>query len=131
MNWIISLFKGMNWNSAKAAGKHVASFIAGGITIAVGFHFVSPSDGADLQDNFNHLYHAIEEGTKAIAGIISILTLAYTTIKSANNASPVNQAKSLQAAVPNTVIVTSAEIAKATPDNPNIVSNTEAKVVTK
>ena len=125
------MFQNMNLNSAYAAGKHVASYIAGGISVAVLLHFITPGDASGLNDNLNTIYHGISEVVKGIMGIIAILTPIYTAWKSAHNASPIEQARSLQQAVPGTLIVTSPEIARATPENPSIVSNTEVKVTTK
>lgn len=124
-------FKDMNWNSAKAAGKHVASYLAGGISVAVAFHFISPTDATGLNDNLNSIYHGIEEIAKGVAGIIAILTPIYTTWKAANNATPASQAASLTAAVPGTKVITTEAIAKATPDSPNVVSEKEVKVIPK
>lgn len=120
-----------NWNQAEAAGKHLASATAGAIALAVGYHFLAPSQVlTDVPDNINHIVSGLEETAKGIAGLVSAITLVYTAIKSATKASPVSQAISLEK-IPGTVVITTPEIAKATPDSPNVISNTEVKVVPK
>lgn len=125
------MFKDWNWNQYKAAGKHVASYIAGGVSMAVAFHFLIPTDAAGINDNLNHIYSGVEQIVVGITGLIGILTPIYTTWKASRNASPAGQAASLTAAVPGTKIVTTPEIAAATPQSPNVISSTEVKVVSK
>lgn len=61
-----------------------------------------------------------------LVGIASPFVAGYFASKSA---SPINQAKSLEAA--GAIVVTTPEIARATPDSPNIVSQDQMKVVPK
>jgi hypothetical protein len=119
-----------NINQYKAAGKHAASYIAGGVSVAVLFHFISPSDANSINENLNTVYHGIEEIAKGVAGIIGVLTPIYTAWRAAHNAGPVQQATLLEKAVPGTVIVTAPEVAAAVPSS-NVVSNTETKILPK
>lgn len=118
------------WNMAKAAGKHVASYVAGGVSVAVAWHFLSPAQGTDITTNINNITSGLEQAAKGFAGLMSAATLAYTSWKAAHNASPVAKAASLEAEVPGTKIITAPEIAAAIP-SPNVISNTDAKVVAK
>lgn len=120
-----------NWNQYKAAGKHVASYAAGGVTVAVALHFLSDSQGADLGTNINLVVDGAGKVATGIAGIFGVLWPIYNALRAAHNASPTMLASSLAKEVPNTIIVTAPEIAKATPNLPNVVANTEAKVVQK
>ncbi len=123
MNW--------NWNQWKAAGKHAASYAAGGVTVAVIFGLINSNQAADANADINFIVEGIKSIAKGIAGLLAIITPIYTAWRAANNASPVNQAIGLQTAVPETKIITSPEIAAATPQNKNIMSNEEVKIITK
>lgn len=84
-----------NWNQAKAAGKHVASYAAGGVTVAVAFHFLSPTQGGDLSQNIGLVTDGVTKIATGIAGIIAVLAPVYTALKAANNASPSSQVASV------------------------------------
>lgn len=122
MNW--------NWNSYKAAGKHVASYAAGGVTVAVVFGLINQGQGVDATADINSITNGIESIAKGIAGLIAIATPIYTAWKAANNASPAGQAAALTAAIPETRIITTPEVAKAVPSD-KVMSNEDVKVVTK
>lgn len=119
------------WNQAKAAGKHVASFAAGGVAIALYTHVISDKTGGDLTNDINNITTGVQKIAEGIAGIVAILVPIYTALKAGHNASPVMQAQSLVKEVPGTTVITSQKIADATPNVPDIVSNTETKVVSK
>jgi hypothetical protein len=119
-----------NWNQAKAAGKHLASYAAGGVTVAVAWGLLSSAQGTELTTDIGHVTSGLTELGKGLAGIAGILTPIYTMWRSAHNASPPMQALSLEQAVPGTTIVTSQAVAAATP-SANVVSNTDVKVVSK
>lgn len=119
-----------NWNSYKAAGKHVASYAAGGVTVAIAIGLLNSSQGANATADINSIATGLESIAKGIAGLLAILTPIYTMWKSANNASPIGQATGLRQAVPGTTIVTSPEIANAIPDD-NVISNQDVKVIPK
>lgn len=123
MNW--------NWNSYKAAGKHVASYAAGGVTVAIAFGVLNSTQGADATADINSIASGVESIAKGIAGLVAILTPIYTMWKAANNASPVGQATGLRQAVPGTTIVTTPELANAMPNDNNVIANTDVKVIPK
>jgi len=118
-----------NWNQYKAAGRHVASYIAGGVTIAVGLHFLSPAQGTDIANNIGSITDGVTKVATGLAGLIAVLAPIYTTLKAAHSASPVQEAITLEKT--GAVIVTTPEIAASTPNSPNIVSTSEVKVVSK
>ncbi len=122
MNW--------NWNSYKAAGKHVASYAAGGVTVAVAFGLLNSSQGTEATTDINTIATSLESLGKAIAGLAGILVPIYTAWRAANNASPAGQAAGLAAAVPETRIITTPEVANAVPSD-KVMSNEDVKVVTK
>lgn len=119
-----------NWNQCKAAGKHVVSYVAGGVSVAAALHFISPEQATDITGNLTHVANGLEEFTKGLLGLISAGTVVYTTLRSAKNASPSSQAASLVKEAPGTTVITTPEIAKAVPSE-SVVSNTDVKVVTK
>lgn len=119
-----------NWNSYKAAGKNFASYAAGAVTMLVGVHLLTPTQATDATNDINSIVSGIEAIGNLIGLITGILTLVYTMLKSAYNASPIGQATGLRQAVPGTTIVTTPEIAAAIPDD-NVISNTEVKVIPK
>lgn len=121
----------MTWNQYKAIGKHVASYIAGGITFAVAFHFLSPQQATDINANLNDIYNGFEQMMRGLAGLVAVLTPIYTAWRSAHNASPTQKAVSLTTELPGTKVITTPAIANATPQSPNIMSATEVKVVPK
>lgn len=118
-------------NQVYAAGRHVASYVAGGVSVAVALHFLSPSQGGDLGTSINQVSDGITQIAKGIAGICAVLTPIYTAWRAAHSASPTQEAISLVSAKPGTIVVTTPEIAQATPNVPNIVSNEEKKVVSQ
>lgn len=122
-----------NWNQYKAAGRHVASYAAGGITVAVGLHFITPQQAVDANGNLTQITTGLTQLIAGITGLVTLLAPIYTSFKAAHSASPVQEAAALSQAMPGTQIVTAPEVANAPANisNPNIVSTTEAKVVTK
>ena len=60
---------------------------------------------------------------------IGAIGAVYASLKAAHSASPVQQAISVEKT--GAVVVTTPEIAQATPDSPNIVSRTEVRVVNR
>lgn len=90
-----------NWNQYKAAGKHVASYAAGGVSMAVAFHFLSPSQGSDITTNLNSIFDGVKEIAIGVGGLVTVLTPIYAAWRAANNASSPNQAASLVATANN------------------------------
>jgi hypothetical protein len=83
------------WGQYKAAGKHVASYAAGGITMAVAFHFISPGQGTDATQDLNLIVDGLTKVAAGVAGLIAVATPIYTSLRAANNASAQHQAASL------------------------------------
>ncbi|MEO6381990.1 MAG: hypothetical protein ABIO35_08330 [Nitrobacter sp.] len=86
-----------NWNQYKAAGKHVASYAAGGISVAVALHFISPGQATDISENIGHVTTGINELVKGLSGLLATGTLLYTSLRAAHNASPSSQVTSVVA----------------------------------
>lgn len=120
----------LNWNQYKAAGKHVASFAAGGVGVAVALHFITPSQATDVNGNLTSIFTGLQQVATGIAGLGAVLVPIYTAWRASHNAAPAVQAAALVAAVPGTVIVTTPELAAAVPSK-DVVSNTEVKAVVK
>jgi hypothetical protein len=101
-----------NWNQYKAAGKHVASYAAGGVSVAVAFHYLSPGQGDDITTNLNSIFDGIKEIAIGTGGLITVLTPIYTALRAARNASVPNQGASLVAAANNTASPDQAKMAQ-------------------
>ncbi len=119
-----------NWNQFKAAGRHVVSYVAGGVTIAVTMHFITAQQADGLTNNIGLITDGLTKVATGFAGLIAVLAPIYTAMKAAHSGSPTQEAISLEKAVPGTKVITAPEIAAAAP-SPNIVSNTDMKVVQK
>jgi hypothetical protein len=111
-------------NQVNAATRHIISAVGGAI-IMFG---LSSKINIDTLTVAINAFGSIINSVVIIVGVVAPLLSGYFASRSA---SPASQAASMAANVPGTVIVTSPEIAKATPDSPNVVSNTEVKVVQK
>ena len=103
-----------NWNQYAAAGKHIASAAAGAVGLAVVWHFVSPEQGANVTQNINDVVNGLEQAAKGFAGLIAAATLVYTSLKSANNASPASQVASVKAADPAALVQAVQAVSPAT-----------------
>lgn len=86
-----------NWTQYKAAGRNVASYAAGGVTVAVAFHFLTPAQGGDVTQNLNLIADGVVKIATGIGGLVAVLTPVYTAIKAARNASPSAQVTSVVA----------------------------------
>lgn len=84
-----------NWNQARAAGKNALSYVAGGISVAVAWHFISPGQGTDITGNINDVVEGATQLGKGLAGLIATGSAIYAAFKAANNASPSSQVKSV------------------------------------
>lgn len=83
------------WTQYKAAGRHAASYVAGGVTVAVAFHFISPQQGTDITSNLNTIYDGLMQVSKGVAGLAAVLLPIYTAWRAAHSASPSEQIKSV------------------------------------
>lgn len=92
------------WNEAKAAGKHLASYAAGGVTVAVAWGLLSTTSGADINADINLIADGTKKVVEGTAGIIAVLTPIYTAWRAAHNASP-DQQQAAVAARPDRMVV--------------------------
>jgi hypothetical protein len=86
-----------NWNEQAAAGKHVLSYVAGGITVAVGWHLLSPDQGTGITDNLTLMWDGAVKFGEGAAGLASIALTVYNGLRAKNNASPSSQVKAVVA----------------------------------
>lgn len=84
-----------NWQQYKAAGKNVASYAAGGVSVAVALHFLSPAQGGDVTANIGLISDGLTKVATGIAGLVSSGTIIYTALRAAHNASPSSQVTSV------------------------------------
>lgn len=78
-----------------AAARNAGSYIAGGLTVAVAFHVLSPMQSADITENVNTIVEGATKIATGIAGLIGILTPIYTAWRASKSASPSEQVKSV------------------------------------
>jgi len=105
-----------------AATRHVASFAAGAIAV---FGLSTKLDPATVQNIITAL-GGLTNDAILLVGLVGPLVTGYFASKSAT---PASQAASLEKG--GAIVVASPEIAAATPNSPNVISNTEVKVVPK
>lgn len=82
-------------SQAQAAGKHIASYAAGGVTVFVAFGLINHGQGTDAVDAINSIGSGVEQITKGVVTLVGILVPIYTALKAANNASPKSQLNSV------------------------------------
>ena len=87
MNW--------SWQQYQAAGKHVASYAAGGLSVAVALHYLSPGQGTDITQDVSLIVDGATKFAAGVAGLIAIATPIYTALRAANNASVQHQGAAL------------------------------------
>lgn len=107
-----------------AATRHIASAIGGGILV---FGLSTKIDPATVTNIIGAAGTVIND-VIVLIGLVSPLIAGYYASKSA---SPASQAASITKTEPGTIVVTTPEIAKATPDAPNVVSKDDVRVVNK
>jgi hypothetical protein len=105
-----------------AATRHIGSFAAGAIAM---FGLSSKFDPSTVQQIIAASGNVIND-VIILIGLVGPFITAYFASKSAT---PAAQAVSLEKQ--GAIVVTSPEIAAATPNSPNVISNTEVKVVPK
>lgn len=86
-----------NWNEKAAAGRHVLSYVAGGISFAVGWHFLSPTDATGITENLNTIWDGIVKVGTGVAGLAATLTPIYTALMAKKSAEPASQIKNVVA----------------------------------
>ncbi len=79
------------WPQLQAAGKHVASYAAGGVSVFVALHFISPPQGLEATESINSIVDGVTQIAKGVAGLAAILVPVYTSWRAAHNASPAQQ----------------------------------------
>jgi len=84
-----------NWTQSKAAGRNFASYVAGGVTMLIALHYLSPGPNENLGDDINIITNALTKVATAIAGIAAILLPVYTAWKAAYSSSPSEQVKNV------------------------------------
>lgn len=80
-----------NWTQFKAAGRHVLSYAAGGVSVAVTLHFLSPTQGADISANIDLVTEGLTKIIAGLSGLAAVIAPIYTTFKAAHSASPSSQ----------------------------------------
>lgn len=79
------------WNEWKAAGRHVSTFVAGGISVAVAVKFLSPGDAQLLTDNVAHITTGLKELAEGVAGLIAFGISVRNMLAAKSAAEPANQ----------------------------------------
>lgn len=89
----------INWNlnQYKAAGKHVVSYAAGAVSIALAFKFLTPADASQITTSISTISDGFVKMAEGVTALIAVLAPFYTAFKAANNASPQSQGASLAA----------------------------------
>lgn len=117
-----------------ASGRGYAQFALGiGATLGV----ISSSQQKTLVESGTEVVNGIMQVAHGLTSIWQILVVVGAPVISvivarwsSNSAKTVNQAAAVTAAT-GAIIVAPPDLAKATPDNPNIVSNADMKVIAK
>ena len=89
-----------NWNEKAAAGRHVLSYVAGGVTVLVGWHFIAPDQGVAITDNLTTIWDGVIKVGTGVAGLVATLVPIYTALQAKHSASPASQANSVSANLP-------------------------------
>lgn len=77
-------------------------------------------------DQVKAIINALGDAVNNIVILLGAIAAFYASYKGYSSASPAAQAESLTKQAPGTVVVTTPEIAAATPNAPNVISNTSA-----
>lgn len=110
-----------NQNQINAGTRHLISAI-GGAALMFGVSSVSI-------DKINILVNSLSGIMSNLVILVGLLTPIIAGYYASRSASPASQAASLEKQ--GAIVVTTPEIAQATPDSPNVVSQDEVKVVMK
>jgi hypothetical protein len=86
-----------NWDEKAAAGRNVLSYVAGGVTMLVGWHFIAPDQGSAITDNLTTIWDGVVKIGTGVAGLAAALTPIYTALVAKHSASPSSQVKSVVA----------------------------------
>ena len=87
----------MNWTLGQwqAIGRHVLSYMAGMVTIAVTFNLISHDQAVALLQHLNEVSDGVVSVAKGILGLAGILVPIYTALMAKSSASPNAQAKAV------------------------------------
>lgn len=83
------------WAQSKAAGRNVASYAAGGVTVALAWGLVSQTDAATLTEAIGHIVDGTTELAKGVGMIAGVVVPIYTAWRAAHSSSPKEQIKSV------------------------------------
>lgn len=109
-----------------AFGRHLLSYGAGAATAAAAFNLISSGQAMVITTSLQHIGNGVSEIAVGVAPLVSLATGLFAAW-TASHKSLVEAV----AAIPGTTVVTTPQLAAATPDHPNIVSNKENAVVEK
>jgi hypothetical protein len=112
-----------NKNQVDTAGRYAGAIAGTAITI-----FGLQAKGITL-DQVKVVIAALGDTVNQLVILAGIMAPLYATIKGVFKSSPTQQAISVEKS--GGIVVTTPEIAQATPDSPNIVSQDQVKVVPK
>jgi len=84
-----------DWNQYLAVGRHLASYAAGGVTVAVAFGLLSQKGATDLNADIELITSGTQKIVEGIVGIIGILTPIYTSLCAAKRAGAAAQQASV------------------------------------
>lgn len=84
-----------NWNEKAAAGRHLLSYAAGGLTVLAGWHFLSPQDASAIGDSLNTIWDGLIKVGTGVATLLGTLIPIYTALTAKKSAEPASQIKSV------------------------------------
>lgn len=84
-----------NWTEKAAAGRHVISYVAGGITVLVGWHLLSPQDATSIADNLNTTWDGLVKVGSGISGLVATGLSIRAALTAKKSAEPASQIKSV------------------------------------
>lgn len=118
-----------------AAGRNYANLVIG---FGVSLGLVSAAQSKTLTESLTEIWTGISQVVHGLTSIWQVLVIiggpAVTAVLAwyaQRSAKTDNKAISITKEVPGTIVITSPEIAKATPNSPNVVSKDDVRVVNK
>lgn len=108
-------------NQVNTAGRYTLAVVSG-IVGVLGLQ----AKGINM-DQVKIIISSLGDLVNNLVILITAAGVAYASIKGTLSASPAAQAEALTKQAPGTVVVTTPEIAAATPNAPNVISNTETQ----
>lgn len=118
-----------------AAGRNYANMAIG---FAASLGLISAAQSKTLTESLSEVWAGISQIVHGLTSIWQVLVIvggpfvgAVLAWYAQRSAKTDNKAASITKEVPGTIVVTTTELAKATPDAPNVVSKDEVRVVNK